>query len=145
MIKRNVIPVVCLVAGLTGCAVDPGGSAPLRSPLRATFMNEAGPLLAKRCGDFACHGTPQRPFAQFAVGRMRKTTTDMGTSHPLTTAECDANYRATLGFLDAPSARDTTLMRMALGATGGHKGGAVFAAPSDPECRAILAWIEAAP
>ena len=130
---------------LAGCGVDSGDSVPLRAPSRATFDLEAGPLLAKRCGDFACHGKADRPLSLFATGRMRLAALDSGSASPLTSAEVDANYSATRGFLDASRATDTTLIREALGGGGGHKGGAVFAAPSDPQCRAIVRWIEATP
>lgn len=137
-------------AALVGCALSLGCALPtsettaLPQPSRARFAEESGPILAGRCGDFACHGTPERPFALYAVGRRRMAPADAIAREPLREAEIDANWRATLGFLDAPRGRDTTLVRKALGigGPGGHAGGAVFEAQSDPECRAIIAWIE---
>lgn len=131
---------------LSGCVVDPSGTTALPFPSRATFADEAGPILAKRCGDYACHGKADRPYALYAVNRWRMAATDQYSSHPLTTAEWDANYNATRGFLDAVRGRETTLVRKALavGGVGGHHGGAIFAAPSDPECQAILTWIAGA-
>ncbi|MCC7381532.1 MAG: hypothetical protein IT384_06855 [Deltaproteobacteria bacterium] len=115
-------------------------------PDRATFDLEAGPLLAKRCADTNCHGM-DRPFALYAVGRRRADARLTFSPEPLSAAEVDANYTGTLGFLDAPRLRDTTLLRKAIGmgGLGGHRGGAIFAAPSDPECRAIERWIRTAP
>ena len=138
---------VFLCAALGGCVVDASGRGPLPAPSRTTFAEEAGPILARRCGDYACHATADRPFALLAVGRRRLASADQYTAHPLTPAEWDANYWATLGFLDAPRGRDTTLLHKALavGGSGGHKGGAVFAAASDPECQAVLAWIAGTP
>jgi hypothetical protein len=126
--------------------VDSSGMTPLAAPSRATFPLEAGPLLAKRCGDYGCHGGADRPYALYAVGRRRLVLSDQYSSHPLTVAEWDANYDATRGFLDAPRGRDSTLIQkaLAIGGVGGHKGGAIYAAPSDPECQAILAWIAGA-
>lgn len=125
-----------------GCGVDASGRVALREPERSSFDAEAGPLLAKRCGDMSCHGDGERAFPLYATGRRRVDATKTFSSEPLTVAEVDANYRATLGFLDAPRGRDTTLLRKALGVggDGGHK--AIFAAPSDPECRAVAAWID---
>ncbi len=136
--------VTTTLAPLTGCEVDSSDLHELRTPSRTTFPNQAGPVLATRCGDYACHGNAMRPFALYEVGRRRLSDADGFTSNPLTEAELDANYNATLGFLDADRARETTLIRKALGVggEGGHKGGAVFAAPSDPECRALLDWIK---
>lgn len=128
-----------------GClAIDPAETAPLTAPAvvadRATFAHEAGPLLEKRCGAAVCHGRDLRPFALFAAGNRRLDPAQTMLKAPLTPAELDANHAAVLGFLDTPRPRDTTLIRKALGQLG-HKGGAVFAAPSDPECQAITAWI----
>jgi hypothetical protein len=127
--------------------VDPGGEAPLSQPSRARFAEEAGPLLGKRCGDVSCHGDGARPYALFTPGRRRLDPTKTHGSEPLDEEEIDANWRAALGFLDAPRGRDTTLIRKALGVggPGGHRGGAIFEAPSDPECKAIIAWIEGGP
>jgi hypothetical protein len=138
-----VLVLMLLAVALGGCVVDPSAMTELPGPSRANFAVEAGPILAKRCGDYACHGNADRPYALYAVSRRRLAPADQFTSHPLTTLEWDANYRATLGFLDAPRGRDTTLIQKALavGGVGGHKGGALFAAPSDPECQAILSWI----
>jgi hypothetical protein len=120
------------------------GTTPLPRPSRAAFRAEAGPILAERCGDFSCHGVADRPYSIFAVGRLRLDPADRYRPTPLSGVELDADYDATLGFLDAPRGRDTTLVRKALGigGPGGHRGGAVFEAPSDPECRAVIAWIE---
>lgn len=140
---------IALALTLLAAGCGPDGTdqtlAPPR-PDRAAFDLEAGPLLAKRCADTNCHGM-ERPFPLFAVGRRRADVRLMFSTEPLTSAEVDANYTATLGFLDAPRPRDTTLLRKAIGmgGEGGHKGGAVFAAPSDPECRAIERWIKTAP
>ncbi len=141
---RNSVRLLALLLGLPGCVVDPSGMTALPNPSRATFPVEAGLILAKRCGDATCHGNADRPYAMFAVSRRRLAAADQFTSHPLSTAEWDANYNATRGFLDASRGRDTTLIQKALavGGVGGHKPGAVFAAPSDPECQAILNWID---
>lgn len=135
-----------VVVGLlaSGCVVDSSGTTPLLMPDRQVFSLEAGPILSRRCGDYACHGNSARPYALYAVSRRRLNAADQYSSHPLTSAEWDANFNATRGFLDAPRGRDTALIQKALstGGAGDHKGGAIFAAPSDPECQAILAWID---
>ena len=125
---------------LTGCGgLDLDATTPLASPSRVGFEREAAPLLAKRCGDVACHGAQRHAFALYAVGRRRLRAVDTFSSKPLTAAELDANFLATLGFLDADAPVETTLLRKALGQ--GHGGGAVFAHPSDPECLAVLRWL----
>ena len=142
--------IVLVVAWLApGCLADPQATVPLfaapphaeTSPIsRQTFALETGPLLEKRCGDSMCHGRPERPLALYAVGARRL---DPATTHlkvPLTEAELDANYTSILGFLDSGNPRATTLLQKATGHMG-HEGGPVFAAPSDPECAAIIAWI----
>lgn len=133
-----------LAPSLVGCApVDTSEAAPLASPSRATFTLEAEPLLERRCGDGACHGM-DRPYALYAVGQRRVVAADVFSAEPLTRAEVDANYVATVGFLDAAEPLETTLLQKALGVggDGGHRGGAVFEAPSDPACRALVRWIE---
>ena len=141
---------VCCLLGvvwLVACDVDSTGYSPLPSPSRSAFEDEAGPILTARCGDYACHGNSAQPFALYAVARRGLRLEDRFTSHPLSLDEVDANFRATLGFLDADHARDTPLIRKALGlgGRGGHKGGAVFEAPSDPQCRALIRWIDGNP
>ena len=134
---------VPLFFAATACAaVDTDGVEALATPSRATFTDEAEPLLEKRCADGACHGM-DRPYSLYAIGQRRQVAADIYSPKPLTDAEIDANYVATLGFLDAPRPVDTTLLRKALGqgGPGGHRGGVVFEAPSDPECRAIVRWI----
>lgn len=135
----------CLFLGvaalLSGCGgLDVEATVPLAAPSRAGFELEAAPLLSKRCGDVACHGTERHAFALYAVGRRRLRAADTFSARPLATAELDANYLATLGFLDAAKATETTLLRKALGKA--HGGGAVFAHPSDPECLAVLRWLD---
>jgi hypothetical protein len=132
-----------IAAALTGCGLNAAETLPLAEPSRAGFEREAAPLLAKRCGDVACHGTERHAFALFAVGRRRIRAVDTFSSRPLSVAELDANFLATLGFLDAAAPLDTTLLRKALGQ--GHGGDAVFAHPSDPECLAVVRWLEGRP
>lgn len=119
--------------------LDVLATSPLPTPDRAGFELEAAPLLSRRCGDVACHGTERHAFALYAVGRRRLRAADTFSAKPLVTEELDANYLATLGFLDATTPLKTTLLRKALGL--GHGGGAVFAHPSDPECLAVLRWL----
>lgn len=133
-----------LSAWLSGCGgLDATARNPLADPGRAGFELEAAPLLGKRCGDTSCHADEKRAFALYAVGRRRQRVADTYSSKPLSTSELDANFLATLGFLDAPAPLNTTLLRKALGK--GHGGGAVFAHPSDPECQAVLRWLEGHP
>ncbi len=131
---------LCLLA-LLGCADDPDALTPLPALDRADFAAEAGPLIAKRCGLSPCHGDAARPFNLFAPRQRRLPPTTTYDRGPLSDAEIDANYRATLGFLDADRAVDTLLVQKSLGRAA-HGGGLVFEAPSDPECRAIRAWID---
>lgn len=137
------LAVVAVTAGF-GCEVEPGPDTPLQQPSRTSFAAEAGPVFASRCADYVCHGDANRPFALYAVARRRLLPADNFTARPLTKAELNANYTATLGFIDAPRGRDTTLVQKALGVggIGGHQGGAVFKAPSDPECLVLTHWIE---
>ncbi len=131
-----------------GCDADGlGDLAPLRSPDREAFAARAGEVLTQRCGTASCHGQAERPYALYAPLQRRQPEIGDYAKRPLTEAEIDANYLATLGFLDADRALDTTLLRraLAIGGAGSHGGGAVFEAPSDPECRALREWIEGGP
>ena len=132
---------VGVLAGCGGLSTD--ATVPLASPSRSGFEREAAPLLAKRCGDVACHGTERHAFALFAVGRRRLRAADTFSAKPLVAEELDANFLATLGFLDASAPLDSTLLHKALGL--GHGGGAVFAHPSDPECQAVVRWLNGSP
>ncbi len=107
---------------------------------RTTFAAEAAPLLETRCGDAMCHGRGDRPYALYAAGARRIQAADTFMKTPLTSAEVDANYWSTLGFVDASQPRATTLVLKAVGKLG-HGGGPVFAAPSDPECEAVTNWL----
>ena len=133
-----------LVGALTaalGCGAGPMVEAPLPAPDRASFEATVGDVLARRCGAASCHGAAGRPFALFAAHQRRLPPTTTFDQAPLTPAELDANYAATRGFLNAESALETLLVRKALGQAA-HGGGPVFEHRSDPECRALRAWIE---
>ncbi len=136
------VAALLLVAALLPACEGPGLGAldPLPDPDRALFAAEAGPLLEKRCADVSCHGVDGRPFVLYATGRRRLDPADNFLPTPLEPEEVDANYDAVRGFLDADAPRRTTLLRKALGAMG-HGGGAVFAHPTDPEMRALEAWV----
>lgn len=129
---------VLLVA--LGCESQQPPALSVAAVDRAAFEVEAGPLLSKGCGDSKCHGRADRPLRQYAVGRHRMVAADSFLTKPLSKAEWDANYNALLGFVDDPAPRRTTLMRKALGQLA-HGGGAVMQAPSDPQFRAIEAWL----
>jgi len=138
------IPLLFLAGVMAGCGGPPAdGLSPLPTPDRALFAQEASHILERRCGSSNCHGRVERPFALYAQRQRRQAPIGTFSLEPLGQDELDANYRATLGFLDDDDPRRTTLIRKALGigGTGGHRGGAVFEAPSDPECRAVLAWL----
>lgn len=107
---------------------------------RASFDVDTGPLLATRCGDALCHGRADRPFVLFSVGRHRMDPAKTFLSTPLDATERDRNFNSTLGFVDHVAPHSTTLLRKALGQMG-HKGGAVFEAPSDTPMVAIAAWL----
>lgn len=130
-----------VVAAILGCEsqqAPPAAAVPALD--RAAFEAEAGVLLSKGCGDSACHGRADRPLRLFAVGRYRMITSERFSPKPLSKAEWDANYNAVLGFVDHPQPRQSTLMRKALGQLA-HGGGVVMQAPSDPQFRAVEAWL----
>ncbi len=129
---------------LWGCGVGAQATTPLPGPDRAGFEDAAGEILARRCGTSTCHGRAERPFSLFAPGQRRLPPTGTFARTPLGPAELDANYAATLGFLDAPRALETLLVEKSIGRAA-HGGGPVFEHRSDPECQALRAWIETAP
>ena len=106
----------------------------------STFPHEVAPLLERRCGDAMCHGRPERPYALYAAGARRIDPSDTFKKTPLTVAEVEWNYLSTMGFVDSAAPRATPLVQKAIGHLG-HKGGPVFAAPSDPECQALTDWL----
>lgn len=134
-----------LLLAVGGCGGPAGETlAPLPAPDRALFAVEASGILEKSCGSSNCHGRAERPYPLYARRQRRRPPIATFSTLPLAEDEIDANYRATLGFLDHPDPRQTTFLRKALGTggTGGHRGGAVFEGPSDPQCRAVEAWLK---
>lgn len=109
----------------------------LRTPDRLAFEEEAGPLLARRCGDSGCHSEPERPLSLYSPGHQRLSPGDTKYTDPLTPAEWDANYDAVRGFLDADHPRYCLLLQKPLG----HAHTVVFEAASDPEFQAIEQWV----
>ncbi len=118
------------------CLDDPDAVYPLRAPDRLSFEEEAGPLLARRCGDGGCHAEPERPLSLYSPGHQRLSPGDTGYTDPLTPAEWDANYDAVRGFLDDAHPRHSLLLRKPLG----HGHTVVFEAASDPEFQAVEQW-----
>ena len=129
---------LAVAAGCNGQA----GSYALPSPDLVHFTEAVSPILEASCGSVACHGDASRPFALYAPRQRRADPGALFDKTPLTSAEVLANYRATLGFLDASAALETSLLGKSLGRLG-HT--AVFEAPGDPDCRALRAWIGEAP
>ncbi len=141
---RKILIMHVIFLTLLACQVEsPHATTPLvcpgLAPTLPQFTQQISPLLEKRCGDALCHGRPERPYALYAAGARRLDPATLWKA-PLTGEEVKANYASTLGFLDNPYPRQTTLVLKAVGLLG-HKGGSVFAAPSDPECQAVIAWM----
>lgn len=143
---RNLMMILSLMAATVGACAS-GESAATQALLppavaagRLEFEVEVGPLLASKCGDSACHGRPQRPFTLFATGARRQDPIETHLKTALKPTEVNANYAATLGFIDSLQPRHTTLLKKSVGLLG-HGGGPTFEAFSDPAPRAIAAWL----
>lgn len=132
-----------LLWSVAGCVVESSDS-PLSEPSRATFAETVGEVLEERCGSSNCHGSERRPFALYAGLQRRMPPTPTFDKSLLSEEEVLSNYEATLGFLDDEEPTETTLIRKGLGQLG-HGGGIVFEHRSDPQCRALRAWIGGGP
>lgn len=133
-----------LFGSLTGCVVQSSEEPLPFEPSQTAFAETIDQVLEKRCGASNCHGAERRPFALYAGLQRRMPPTPTFDKSSLDEEEVLSNYRATLGFLDHEESTETTLIQKALGALG-HGGGFVFEHRSDPECRAIRAWIGGPP
>lgn len=137
---------VIALALLAGCVEPDEGSVPVVWLDATVFAEEIQPILGERCGNPSCHGRSDRPLAIYSPGRWRADPTRTFLPEPLTEAELAHDYAAACAFAAHDGAVDIApLLLKPLGAGAGvyHGGGAVFAATTEPDYRALAAWIEA--
>ncbi|MBI2376618.1 MAG: hypothetical protein HYV07_21660 [Deltaproteobacteria bacterium] len=125
---------------LAGCGLTLGED-PCPSPDFEQFEEVVNEIFVARCGASSCHGTDARGFNLYGQRQRRRSPNGTFSSAPLTAEEVKSNYDSTLGFILEPAPLETVLIVKALGGAG-HL--AVFEHRSDPECRAVRAWLGAA-
>jgi hypothetical protein len=144
---------VVVVSG--GCSMDTGSdSASLPDVDYQYFLEKVYPVLETRCAFYACHGSRQRSFQIYAVGRMREILDPdpiFQNPLPLTPTERERNFKMAAGMLygfDNPE--DSLLFSKPL--TGGtrHGGQTLFGGPNvflsrgDPDYQTLLKWARGA-
>lgn len=127
---------------LAAC-VDPGATEPLPEADYVLFAESVQPVLANRCANPACHGTPLRRLEVYALHRHRLDPGNVFLDAPLTDDELWLGYQHARGFLldiDSPDA--CLLLRKPLAGGAEHAGGAVFEDDRDFEYQLLRRWIE---
>jgi hypothetical protein len=136
-----------------GCAQDLVESDPLVVLDAAFFRCRVQPILAKDCGQLACHGDDRRYLKVYSRNRLRRSTLESERNAAFLPEERDANFANARAFvrLDAP-AKSLLLLKPLDETAGGafHRGaeifgaGDVFLTTEDPDYQVILQWIEGA-
>jgi hypothetical protein len=68
---RTLICVLLLTGPVAGCADPASGRAAVARRDTSQFEHEVWPVLMRDCGFHACHGSPDRFFRVFGIGRAR--------------------------------------------------------------------------
>lgn len=147
MVEQFHLTLALLLLGMTGC-VQEDLESPLELPLLnvESFRCEVHPILLRTCAFGACHSDPDRRFRLFAPHRLRLA----GEIGLLSETEIEANFNATLGFLQSGSSDAWLLLKPLDSSAGGYfhvgkemfGGGDVFLSTSDPDYRTIASWVD---
>ncbi len=144
-----------LVAGaavaLAAACAQEGLDAPESLPTLDVdyFRCEVQPVLAARCGFFACHGSATRPFRVYARNRLRFDVAASERETPLRPAELAFNYESARAFAGDPRRPSLLLLKPLEEDEGGfvHAGatlygrGDVFLDAGDPGYTRLADWI----
>ena len=133
-------------AACSGVQNEPATN-PSSSLDESVFRCNVEPVLVRQCSYTGCHGIAGAAFRVYSPGKLRASppaNIDEATQ-PLTDAEQHANFESAAGFsFGLTNVADDFLLRKPLPSIYGgyeHKGGAIWASPSDPQYVAILAWL----
>jgi len=133
----------------SGCAIPRGEAVPEAD--RPLFEAEVHPILARDCAFTACHGSSDRFFRVYALGRLRKSDA-LELYDPLTPDELEESYSRARSLLvgvprDNPDAC-LLLAKPLSPAAGGTAhlgvdawGKDVFASVDDPRYRTLRRWV----
>jgi hypothetical protein len=130
---------------LAGCVEGPGPGDGFVALDYEVFVAEVQPLLADRCANPSCHGTPERPLEVFAVHKHRLDPDTVYLDAALTDDELGLGFLRASALVspdEAPSL--SPLVRKPLGVAAGgapHVGGVQFERDDDPDYLTLLAWV----
>lgn len=129
---------------LAGCVAEPGEHA-LPPADYALFAEKVQPILAARCANPTCHGSPGRPLEVYAVHLHRRDPARVHRDEPLTEAEQRHNFERARAFvLGAEGPADCLLLTKPLApAAGGvaHGGGVQFADTAERDYATLRWWV----
>lgn len=146
------LPVAALLFAVAGCAIDPNPpNGPTVEKLDWSYFacNVQRPLI-RRCSMLACHGQADHAFRVYSPGKLRDPTLKVATLNernaPITLAEVQANKDSALGFtFNTDGTPESTMLvnKIIAPSQGGgeHVGGVVFRDLSDPDLKALYAWL----
>jgi hypothetical protein len=146
---RRLAQVLAALGLLGGCQADLDAAAAPADLDEAFFRCRVQPVLTKYCATFACHGDARRPYRLFARNRLRYGGTESDRNAFLRVAEQEANFAATVAFVDPARPDESLLTSKPLEeAAGGsfHRGakifrmGDVFVDAEDRELAVLREW-----
>lgn len=141
---------------LSACSTVESEPAPPASLDYAFYRCRVEPVVVERCGFFACHGDPSRPYLVFGPNRMRLDVTEAERALAITDAETRINYESAVGFalaLDATGYDEPLLVAKPLDERVGgayhegaelYGGADVFTDPADPDLEVLRRWVAGA-
>lgn len=151
--RRSLPALLLLATAISACSGDLVKSDPLPELDAAYFRCRVQPVLAKDCGQLACHGDARRYLKVYSRNRLRDGGTEAERNAAFRDAERAANFANARAFTDVRSpAKSLLLLKPLDEAAGGYfhrgaeifGGGDVFASTEDPDYQVLLQWIDGA-
>ena len=154
--RRFAAAPVALACGALAAVVLACSSPDDRATVSPGALDKTGfesvlPMLSRRCGSIACHGSRFRNLRLYGYGGTRLATTDNPEAPQTTPAEAALDYEAVMGlepevmraFIESGRKDPTrlTLLRKARNDEA-HKGGKRLA-PGDPADTCLVSWLTA--
>jgi len=141
---RHLGPFLLALVLAAACAGPSGDVEPLLVGDAARFAEEVQPVITERCATGGCHGRPDRPLCLYAPGQHRADPARLHLDEPLTSEEIGRNARRLASFAHGTGADGSLTLQKPLATGAGgcwHGGGDVFVDRSDPDYRAVRAWL----